>query len=138
MAIQYCMVSVVTRNFIKLSMVFSISLELPSVYRYFDLFPCGSVSQLNQLSWKAWTAQYVRYTPIIVMNQCRELYNVVYSIIFCFVFVYFILALVWRLFEIQFIIYFQVQSYKFIPLVYQIASRMGSTKEGQGAQNFQV
>ncbi|KAJ8553883.1 hypothetical protein K7X08_024561 [Anisodus acutangulus] len=30
-----------------------------------------------------------------------------------------------------------VQSYKFIPLVYQIASRMGSTKEGQGAQNFQ-
>ncbi|XP_055826815.1 serine/threonine-protein kinase ATM isoform X2 [Solanum dulcamara] len=31
----------------------------------------------------------------------------------------------------------EVQSYKFIPLVYQIASRMGSTKDGQGAQNFQ-
>ncbi|XP_009622788.1 serine/threonine-protein kinase ATM isoform X4 [Nicotiana tomentosiformis] len=31
----------------------------------------------------------------------------------------------------------EVQSYKFIPLVYQIASRMGSTKESQGAQNFQ-
>lgn len=31
----------------------------------------------------------------------------------------------------------EVQSYKFVPLVYQIASRMGSTKEGQGAQNFQ-
>ncbi|PHT88061.1 Serine/threonine-protein kinase ATM [Capsicum annuum] len=31
----------------------------------------------------------------------------------------------------------EVQSYKFIPLVYQIASRMGSTKEGPGVQNFQ-
>ncbi|KAJ7956242.1 Serine/threonine-protein kinase ATM [Quillaja saponaria] len=31
----------------------------------------------------------------------------------------------------------EVQSYKFIPLVYQIASRMGSPKEGQGPHNFQ-
>lgn len=31
----------------------------------------------------------------------------------------------------------EVQSFKFIPLVYQIASRMGSSKEGQGAQKFQ-
>lgn len=34
--------------------------------------------------------------------------------------------------------FFQVQSYKFIPLVYQIASRMGSSKDGPGPQNFQV
>ncbi|KAF6155450.1 hypothetical protein GIB67_019976 [Kingdonia uniflora] len=32
----------------------------------------------------------------------------------------------------------EVQSYKFIPLVYQIASRMGSSKDGQGAHNFQL
>ena len=32
----------------------------------------------------------------------------------------------------------QVQSYKFIPLVYQIASRMGSLKDSQGSHNFQV
>ncbi|KAL2936046.1 Serine/threonine-protein kinase ATM [Bienertia sinuspersici] len=31
----------------------------------------------------------------------------------------------------------EVQSYKFIPLVYQIASRMGSTKEVQGPLSFQ-
>ncbi|XP_017218492.1 serine/threonine-protein kinase ATM [Daucus carota subsp. sativus] len=31
----------------------------------------------------------------------------------------------------------EVQSYKFIPLVYQIASRMGGPKDGQGAQSFQ-
>ncbi|KAF9625359.1 hypothetical protein IFM89_022141 [Coptis chinensis] len=31
----------------------------------------------------------------------------------------------------------EVQSYKFIPLVYQIASRMGSLKDGQGAHSFQ-
>ncbi|XP_057952318.1 serine/threonine-protein kinase ATM [Malania oleifera] len=31
----------------------------------------------------------------------------------------------------------EVQSYKFIPLVYQIASRMGSSKDGQGPLNFQ-
>uniref|UniRef100_A0A803L8L9 non-specific serine/threonine protein kinase n=1 Tax=Chenopodium quinoa TaxID=63459 RepID=A0A803L8L9_CHEQI len=31
----------------------------------------------------------------------------------------------------------EVQSYKFIPLVYQIASRMGSTKEVQGPHSFQ-
>ncbi|XP_044477149.1 serine/threonine-protein kinase ATM isoform X3 [Mangifera indica] len=31
----------------------------------------------------------------------------------------------------------EVQSYKFIPLVYQIASRMGSSKDGPGPQNFQ-
>ncbi|KAM7471307.1 hypothetical protein LguiA_009490 [Lonicera macranthoides] len=32
----------------------------------------------------------------------------------------------------------QVQSYKFIPLVYQIASRMGSSKDGQGPHSFQL
>lgn len=33
----------------------------------------------------------------------------------------------------------QVQSYKFVPLVYQIASRMGSSKEQtSGSRNFQV
>ncbi|XP_027337565.1 serine/threonine-protein kinase ATM [Abrus precatorius] len=31
----------------------------------------------------------------------------------------------------------EVQSFKFIPLVYQIASRMGSSKDGQGHLNFQ-
>ncbi|KAK7281904.1 hypothetical protein RIF29_10269 [Crotalaria pallida] len=31
----------------------------------------------------------------------------------------------------------EVQSFKFIPLVYQIASRMGSSKDGQGPLNFQ-
>ncbi|KAI5683411.1 hypothetical protein M9H77_04639 [Catharanthus roseus] len=31
----------------------------------------------------------------------------------------------------------EVQSYKFIPLVYQIASRMGGTKDGQGPHSFQ-
>ncbi|KAL2340901.1 hypothetical protein Fmac_008841 [Flemingia macrophylla] len=31
-----------------------------------------------------------------------------------------------------------VQSFKFIPLVYQIASRMGSSKDGQGQLNFQL
>ncbi|XP_077244126.1 serine/Threonine-kinase ATM-like protein isoform X2 [Tasmannia lanceolata] len=31
----------------------------------------------------------------------------------------------------------EVQSYKFVPLVYQIASRMGSSKDGQGSVNFQ-
>ncbi|KAI3914770.1 hypothetical protein MKW98_002006 [Papaver atlanticum] len=31
----------------------------------------------------------------------------------------------------------EVQSYKFIPLVYQIASRMGSSKDGQGRHSFQ-
>ncbi|KAK1564596.1 hypothetical protein Q3G72_006661 [Acer saccharum] len=31
----------------------------------------------------------------------------------------------------------EVQSYKFIPLVYQIASRMGSSKDDQGPHNFQ-
>ncbi|XP_058091812.1 serine/threonine-protein kinase ATM isoform X2 [Magnolia sinica] len=31
----------------------------------------------------------------------------------------------------------EVQSYKFIPLMYQIASRMGSSKDGQGSYNFQ-
>lgn len=34
--------------------------------------------------------------------------------------------------------YFQVQSFKFLPLVYQIASRMGSSKDDQGTYNFQV
>ncbi|XP_022135092.1 serine/threonine-protein kinase ATM isoform X3 [Momordica charantia] len=32
----------------------------------------------------------------------------------------------------------EVQSYKFIPLVYQIASRMGCSKDGQGTNNFQL
>lgn len=32
----------------------------------------------------------------------------------------------------------QVQSYKFVPLVYQIASRMGSIKDGIVPNNFQV
>lgn len=32
----------------------------------------------------------------------------------------------------------QVQSYKFLPLVYQIASRLGSSKDGQGSISFQV
>ncbi|KAJ3694312.1 hypothetical protein LUZ60_009792 [Juncus effusus] len=31
----------------------------------------------------------------------------------------------------------EVQSYKFIPLVYQIASRLGSSKDAQGSNNFQ-
>lgn len=31
----------------------------------------------------------------------------------------------------------EVQSYKFVPLMYQIASRMGSSIEGQGSVNFQ-
>lgn len=31
----------------------------------------------------------------------------------------------------------EVQSYKFVPLVYQIASRLGSSKEGQGSTSFQ-
>ncbi|XP_057988495.1 serine/threonine-protein kinase ATM isoform X2 [Hevea brasiliensis] len=31
----------------------------------------------------------------------------------------------------------EVQSYKFVPLVYQIASRMGSSKDGGGPHNFQ-
>ncbi|XP_054822231.1 serine/threonine-protein kinase ATM-like isoform X2 [Prosopis cineraria] len=31
----------------------------------------------------------------------------------------------------------EVQSFKFIPLVYQIASRMGSSKDGQGTYDFQ-
>uniref|UniRef100_A0A0E0FF18 Serine/threonine-protein kinase ATM n=1 Tax=Oryza nivara TaxID=4536 RepID=A0A0E0FF18_ORYNI len=31
----------------------------------------------------------------------------------------------------------EVQSYKFIPLVYQIASRLGSSKDAQGSTNFQ-
>ncbi|XP_010243049.1 PREDICTED: serine/threonine-protein kinase ATM isoform X1 [Nelumbo nucifera] len=31
----------------------------------------------------------------------------------------------------------EVQSYKFIPLVYQIASRMGGSKDGQGPHSFQ-
>ncbi|KAK1363096.1 serine/threonine-protein kinase ATM, partial [Heracleum sosnowskyi] len=31
----------------------------------------------------------------------------------------------------------EVQTYKFIPLVYQIASRLGGPKDGQGAQSFQ-
>lgn len=31
----------------------------------------------------------------------------------------------------------QVQSYKFLPLVYQIASRMGATKDSQGPRSFQ-
>ncbi|KAL5191985.1 Serine/threonine-protein kinase ATM [Glycine soja] len=31
----------------------------------------------------------------------------------------------------------EVQSFKFIPLVYQIASRMGNSKDGQGHLNFQ-
>ncbi|KAK1280444.1 Serine/threonine-protein kinase ATM [Acorus gramineus] len=31
----------------------------------------------------------------------------------------------------------EVQSYKFVPLVYQIASRMGGPKDGQGSNNFQ-
>lgn len=34
--------------------------------------------------------------------------------------------------------FLQVQSYKFIPLVYQIASRMGSSKDSPGPQSFQV
>ncbi|XP_020270626.1 serine/threonine-protein kinase ATM [Asparagus officinalis] len=32
----------------------------------------------------------------------------------------------------------EVQSYKFIPLVYQIASRLGSSKDGQGSNSFQL
>uniref|UniRef100_A0A1D1Z750 Serine/threonine-protein kinase ATM n=1 Tax=Anthurium amnicola TaxID=1678845 RepID=A0A1D1Z750_9ARAE len=32
----------------------------------------------------------------------------------------------------------EVQSHKFIPLVYQIASRMGGSKDGQGPLNFQA
>ncbi|XP_072965614.1 serine/threonine-protein kinase ATM isoform X2 [Typha angustifolia] len=32
----------------------------------------------------------------------------------------------------------EVQSYKFIPLVYQIASRLGSSKDAHGSTNFQV
>ncbi|KAJ1282905.1 hypothetical protein BS78_03G087400 [Paspalum vaginatum] len=32
----------------------------------------------------------------------------------------------------------EVQSYKFIPLVYQIASRLGSSKDAQGSTNFQI
>jgi len=32
----------------------------------------------------------------------------------------------------------KVQSFKFIPLVYQIASRMGNAKDGHGHLNFQV
>lgn len=32
----------------------------------------------------------------------------------------------------------QVQSYKFVPLVYQIASRMGGSREGHRRNNFQV
>ncbi|GAB4845683.1 hypothetical protein Ancab_039086 [Ancistrocladus abbreviatus] len=32
----------------------------------------------------------------------------------------------------------EVQSYKFIPLVYQIASRLGNSKEVQGPQSFQL
>lgn len=32
----------------------------------------------------------------------------------------------------------QVQSFKFVPLVYQIASRMGSCKESTGSHSFQV
>ncbi|ONM30710.1 ataxia-telangiectasia mutated [Zea mays] len=32
----------------------------------------------------------------------------------------------------------EVQTYKFIPLVYQIASRLGSTKDAQGSFNFQI
>ncbi|XP_020405742.1 serine/threonine-protein kinase ATM isoform X6 [Zea mays] len=32
----------------------------------------------------------------------------------------------------------EVQTYKFIPLVYQIASRLGSTKDAQGSFNFQL
>ncbi|KAJ1684822.1 hypothetical protein LUZ63_016212 [Rhynchospora breviuscula] len=31
----------------------------------------------------------------------------------------------------------EVQSYKFVPLVYQIASRLGSSKDAQGPNNFQ-
>ncbi|KAL9688831.1 hypothetical protein QQ045_033255 [Rhodiola kirilowii] len=31
----------------------------------------------------------------------------------------------------------KVQSYKFIPLAYQIASRLGSSKDGAGPHNFQ-
>ncbi|OMO81453.1 hypothetical protein CCACVL1_12414, partial [Corchorus capsularis] len=31
----------------------------------------------------------------------------------------------------------EVQTYKFVPLVYQIASRMGSVKDGSGPNNFQ-
>ncbi|XP_078174265.1 serine/Threonine-kinase ATM-like protein isoform X2 [Carex rostrata] len=31
----------------------------------------------------------------------------------------------------------EVQSYKFVPLVYQIASRLGSLKDAQGSNNFQ-
>ncbi|KAL9691233.1 hypothetical protein QQ045_011652 [Rhodiola kirilowii] len=31
----------------------------------------------------------------------------------------------------------EVQSYKFIPLAYQIASRIGSSKDGAGPHNFQ-
>ncbi|KAK1356348.1 hypothetical protein POM88_049604 [Heracleum sosnowskyi] len=33
--------------------------------------------------------------------------------------------------------YIKVQSFKFIPLVYRIASRLGDPKDGQGAQSFQ-
>lgn len=32
----------------------------------------------------------------------------------------------------------QIQSYKFVPLVYQIASRMGGSKDGHGPNSFQV
>nr|XP_029123739.1 serine/threonine-protein kinase ATM isoform X3 [Elaeis guineensis] len=32
----------------------------------------------------------------------------------------------------------EVQSYKFVPLVYQIASRLGSSKDGQGSTSFQI
>jgi hypothetical protein len=32
----------------------------------------------------------------------------------------------------------QVQSHKFIPLVYQIASRLGSSKDAPGPRSFQV
>ncbi|XP_062191304.1 serine/threonine-protein kinase ATM isoform X2 [Phragmites australis] len=32
----------------------------------------------------------------------------------------------------------EVQTYKFIPLVYQIASRLGSSKDAQGSTNFQI
>ncbi|KAL6847730.1 hypothetical protein ACP4OV_021858 [Aristida adscensionis] len=32
----------------------------------------------------------------------------------------------------------EVQSFKFIPLVYQIASRLGSSKDAQGSTNFQI
>ena len=35
-------------------------------------------------------------------------------------------------------LWLQAQSYKFVPLVYQIASRMGSSKDSLGPHNFQV